>query len=117
MPLCLYPREEELSGLRTSRKNPTLTMLLAQFLSRVQLFVALWTVVRQAPLSMEFSRQKYWRGVPLPSPIFRLSDLKTSLPAPLVGFSKASQETPGGYMTCMPLTANTAQAILDQLDF
>ena len=27
-----------------------------------------WTVVRQAPLPMEFSRQEYWRGLPFPSP-------------------------------------------------
>ena len=27
----------------------------------------LWTVTYQAPLSMEFSRQEYWSGVPLPS--------------------------------------------------
>ena len=26
-----------------------------------------WTVARQAPLSMEFSRQKYWSGLPFPS--------------------------------------------------
>ena len=37
-------------------------------LSRVQLFVTLWTVARQAPLSMGFSRQEYWRGLPSPSP-------------------------------------------------
>ena len=27
-----------------------------------------WTVVHQAPLSMEFSRQEYWSGLPCPSP-------------------------------------------------
>ena len=27
-----------------------------------------WTVARQAPLSMEFSRQEYWSGLPLPPP-------------------------------------------------
>ena len=26
-----------------------------------------WTVARQAPMSMGFSRQEYWRGLPLPS--------------------------------------------------
>ena len=29
---------------------------------------ALWTVAPQAPLSVEFSRQKYWSGLPFPSP-------------------------------------------------
>ena len=33
-------------------------------LSRVQLFVTPWTVARQASLSMEFSRQEYWSGLP-----------------------------------------------------
>ena len=27
-----------------------------------------WTAAHQAPLSMGFSRQEYWSGVPLPSP-------------------------------------------------
>ena len=27
-----------------------------------------WTVACQAPLSMEFSRQQYWSGLPFPSP-------------------------------------------------
>ena len=31
-------------------------------------FVTPWTVARQAPLSMEFSRQEYWSGLPFPSP-------------------------------------------------
>ena len=33
-----------------------------------QLFATQWTVVCQAPLSMGFSRQKYWSGWPVPSP-------------------------------------------------
>ena len=36
--------------------------------SHVQLCVTLWTVARQAPLSMEFSRQEYWSGFPCPAP-------------------------------------------------
>ena len=36
--------------------------------SCVWLFVALWTVTHQAPLSMGFSRQEYWSGLPFPSP-------------------------------------------------
>ena len=37
-------------------------------LSRVWLFTTPWTSFYQAPLSMGFSRQEYWSGVPLPSP-------------------------------------------------
>ena len=36
--------------------------------SCVRLFATLWSVVRQAPLSMEFSRQEYWSGLPFPPP-------------------------------------------------
>ena len=41
-----------------------LTCMRVQLLSRVQLFATLWTVARQAPLSMGFSRQEYWSGLP-----------------------------------------------------
>ena len=37
-------------------------------LSRVGLFATPWTAAHQAPLSMGFSRQEYWSGVPSPSP-------------------------------------------------
>ena len=37
-------------------------------LSRVWLFVTPWTVAYQDPLSMRFSRQEYWSGLPFPSP-------------------------------------------------
>ena len=37
-------------------------------LSRVRLFATPWTVAYKAPLSMEFSRQEYWSGLPFPSP-------------------------------------------------
>ena len=37
-------------------------------LSRVQLFATAWTAAHQAPLSMEFSRQEYWSGLPFASP-------------------------------------------------
>ena len=36
--------------------------------SRVQFFVTPWTVAHQAPLSMGFSRQGYWSGLPCPPP-------------------------------------------------
>ena len=37
--------------------------------SRVRLLATPWTAAYQAPPSMGFSRQEYWSGVPLPSPI------------------------------------------------
>ena len=40
----------------------------AKLPSHVQLFVTPWTVARQVPLSVGFSRQEYWSGLPFPSP-------------------------------------------------
>ena len=40
----------------------------AQSLSRVQLYATPWTSACQAPLSMGFSRQEYWSGLPFPPP-------------------------------------------------
>ena len=37
-------------------------------LSCVRLFASPWTVAYQAPLSMGYSRQEYWNGLPFPSP-------------------------------------------------
>ena len=37
-------------------------------LSRIRLFVTPWTVAHQASLSMEFCRQEYWSGLPIPPP-------------------------------------------------
>ena len=40
-----------------------------QLLSHVRLFAAPWTIIAcQAPMSMGFSRQEYWNGLPLPTP-------------------------------------------------
>ena len=39
-----------------------------KLLSHVQLVATPWTVAYQAPPSMGFSRQEYWRGLPFPSP-------------------------------------------------
>ena len=41
---------------------------LSCLVSRVRLSAAPWTVARQAPLSMGFSRQEYWSGLPSPPP-------------------------------------------------
>ena len=42
--------------------------LQACVLSCVQLFATLWTLAHQVPLSIEFSRQGHWSGLPFPSP-------------------------------------------------
>ena len=61
-------------------------------------FATLWTLVYQAPLSMGFSRQEYWRGLPLPPP----GDLPdpgiepASLAPPV--YHCTTWETPGFYI-------------------
>ena len=57
--------------------------------SCVQLFVTPWTVAHRAPLSMGFSRQEYWSGLPCPPP-GNLSDAG-SKPASLVSPAWADQ--------------------------
>ena len=54
----------QISGLQS---NTCMYSELSHF-SRVWLFVTLWTVACQAPLSMRFSRQEEWSGLPCPPP-------------------------------------------------
>ena len=55
-------------------------------LSRVQLFATPWSIAHQAPLSMGFSMQEYWSGLPLLSPEDLLNPgIEPSFPA-LVGW-------------------------------
>ena len=51
-----------------------------------------WTTAHQAPLSMGFSRQEYWNGLPCPSP----GEL------PDAGIEPASPELAGGFFTTEP---------------
>ena len=61
----------------------------AQLLSHVQPCATIWTVAQQAPLSMGFSRQEYWSGLPFPIP--------GGLPYP--GIKSASPALAGGFFT------------------
>ena len=58
----------------------------------VRLFVTSWTVAHQASLSMEFSRQEYWSGLPFPTP--------ARLPAP--GIGPQSPVLAGRFFTTVP---------------
>ena len=44
----------------------SLPLVIVKSLSRIRLVAIPWTVAHQAPLSMEFSRQEYWSGLPCP---------------------------------------------------
>ena len=64
-------------------------------LSRVQCCATLQTVALQAPLTMGFSRQEYWSGLPFPPP--------GDLPEPGIELrSSASPALPGGFLTTEP---------------
>ena len=79
--------------------------MLSRF-SRVQLFTALQTIACQAPLSLGFSRQKYWSGLPCPPP--------GDLPNP--GIETASLMSPalaGGFF----ITSTTWGAPCDTLSY
>ena len=63
-------------------------------------FVTRWTPAHQAPLSMGFSRQEYWTGMPFPSP--------GDLPDP--GIKLTSFALWGGFFTTAPLKTATDRA-------
>ena len=65
-----------------------------KLLSRVQLFATLWTVAYQVPLSMGFSRQEYWSGLPFPSP-GDLSDPWIEPASPALASEFFTTEAPG----------------------
>ena len=67
----------------------------AQSLSCVQLVVTPWTIARQVPLSIEFSRQECWSGLTFPSP-GDLPHLGTELAPP------ASLALAGRFFTTAP---------------
>ena len=70
-PLTLYSQYLlSYAGLLTAQPYasppfPSHSCMLSRF-SRVQLSVTLWAVAHQALLSMRFSRQEYWSGLPCP---------------------------------------------------
>ena len=62
--------------------------------SVVSLFVTPWTIACQAPLSMEFSRQEYWSGLPIPPPGY-LPDLGIKPVSPALTGRFFTTEPPG----------------------
>ena len=70
--------------------------------SCVRLFETPWTVAHQAPLSMGFSRQEYWSGLPcpppgdLPDPGIKPASLTSPALAGRFFTTRATWEAPGG---------------------
>ena len=69
---------------------------MVKLLTCIRLFVTLWTIACQAPLSMGFPGQEYWSELPLPSP--------GNLPNP--GIEPASPTLAGGFFTTEPQEAS-----------
>ena len=63
------PQVRTLEWVAISFSNAWKWKVKVKSLSRVRLLATPWTAAYQVPPSMGFSRQKYWSGVPLPSPI------------------------------------------------
>ena len=55
-----------LEGVAVSFSNAWKWKVKVKLLSRIWLLATPWTAAHQAPPSIEFSRQEYWSGVPLP---------------------------------------------------
>ena len=53
---------------RVQARTDTVHACMLSHFSRVWLFATLWTIAHQPPLSMGFSRQEYWSGLPFPPP-------------------------------------------------
>ena len=63
-------------------------------LSRVRRFAAPWTITYQVPLSIGFSRQEYWSGLPFPSP-GDLPDLGIEPGSPALQADALTSKPPG----------------------
>ena len=62
--MCLAPRNQN----KTEAILYQILYVAVQSPRRIQLFMTLWTVAHQAPLSVGFFRQEYWSGLPFPPP-------------------------------------------------
>ena len=77
-------------------------MLMLSRFSHVRLFATPWTVACKAPLSMEFSRQEHWSGLPCPSP--------ADLPHP--GIEPGSPESSEWQADSLPLSHQGSPCII-----
>ena len=76
-----------------SQGNSSLLVCVPSHFSCIRLFATLWTAACQAPLSVGFSRQEYWSGLPGPPPGV----------LPDSGIEPTSPALTGGFFTTEPL--------------
>ena len=99
---------------RLSLESTCLLLLLSRF-SHVRLCATLWTTARHAPLSMGFSRQEYWSGLPcLLQGIFLIQG---SNPGLLIA-SRFFTTEPPGKSTCLRLllSLQSCPTVCDPID-
>ena len=86
-------------------------------LSRVRLFATPWTIAYQAHLSMEFSREEYWSGLPFPSQ-GDLPDPGIECRSPALQADALPSEPPGKpesdeYQPCTLLSTSVSTLLLN----
>ena len=79
-------------SLKSDFLKPNFLSVVVKSLIVSDSFMTLWTAARQAPLSMEFSRQEYYSELPFPGP----RDL------PNLGSKLVSPAPAGGFFTTVP---------------
>ena len=62
--ICIHAK----SSCQAVRSSCMGTCSVSQLFSCIWIFATLWTIDHQTPLSMGFSRQEYWSGLPVPPP-------------------------------------------------
>ena len=82
-------------------------------LSCVRLFGIPWTVVYQASLSMEFSKQEYWSGLPFPSP-GDLPDPGIEPRSPALQADALPSEPPGKPISVQYIIVNYMHIVVEQ---
>ena len=85
-----------MKNYKSKRMKKYFSCLPSRF-SCVLLFVILWTVACQAPLSVRFSRKEYWNELPCP-PAWNLPDPRTepiSLKSPALKADSLPTKSPG----------------------
>ena len=87
--------------------------------SHVRLFATPWTAASQAPLSMEFSRQEYWSGLPFPTPgALAISGIEpiSSVSLALAGRFSTPGRVGGSSFLCCCSDAQSCQTLCNPMD-
>ena len=92
--IAFLPRNKHLLISWLQSPSAVILKVKVKSLSRVRLFGTPWTVAYQSPLSVGFSRQECWSGLPFPSPVI-LEPKKTKSVTVSIGSPSISHEVMG----------------------